>query len=254
MGGPMGGPGMGGPMGGPGMGGPMGGPGMGGPMGGPPMGAPMGAPMGSPIGTQSNISGGNNAVKLVAVGALVLGVIGLIAFGVNYAYSHPSLYIVNTTGADGLTVSIDGEPLASDIKFAPKEDQAAVAKESIKSGVHKVETKDSSGKVIDSFTYDFNSGFGTTYVYAPARNKQICFFIQTDEYKTDVAAPDTVNDRFKPLDPTKTLWEVPESIDYWFQDSPESVEIKTKKGQKAKESVVKRALRQGACNDPEFQG
>jgi hypothetical protein len=241
----------------------MGGPGapMGGPMGAPqggfgaPMGAPMGGPvMGSPIGSGPQQSGGATAVKLIAGGIALAAVAVGIGLGVNYLYTHPSVYVVNVTGTDGLTVTLDGEPLASNLKNATAEDRSLVTQESVKSGVHKLEAKDATGKVLESFNFDFKSGFGTTYVYAPSRSPKTCFFIQTDEYKTNSAAPDKVADRFKPLDPTKTIWEMPESIDYWFQDSPDSVEIKTKKGQKPKDSVIKRALRQGACNDPNFQG
>jgi hypothetical protein len=214
----------------------------------------MGSPMGSPIGSGPKPSGGMTAVKLIG-GALVLAVVaGGIGLGVNYLYTHSSVYVVNVTGTDGLSVFLDGEPLASSLKNAAAENRSLVEMESVKSGTHKLEAKDSSGKVLESFNFEFKSGFGSTYVYAPSRSPKTCFFIQTDEYKTNQASPDHVNDRFKPLDPTKTIWEIPVSIDYWFQDSPDTVEIKTKKGSTAKESVIKRALRQGGCSDPDFQG
>jgi hypothetical protein len=210
------------------------------------------APMGAPIGTEAKPKGG--ALKLIGGAVLVVGVLGAIGAGVHYMYSHPSVYVVNVSGSDGVSVFIDGEPLASNLKNAASENRSAVAMESVKAGSHKLEAKDSSGKVLETMTVDFKTGFGTTYVYAPARNKQICFFVQTDEYKTNQSAPDKVKDRFKPLDPTSSFWLVPDSIDYWFQDSPESVNIKTDKKGKAPSSVVKRAIRQGRCNDPEFQG
>jgi len=214
------------------------------------MGAPMGAPMG--VGTEAKSKGG--AIKLIAVAVLGVAVVGALGAGVNYMYTHPSLYVVNVSGSDGVSVFVDGEPLASNLKNAAAENRSLVSMESVKSGSHKLEAKDASGKVIETMTVELKSGFGTTYVYAPARNKQICFFVQTDEYTTSQNAPDKVKDRFKPLDPTSSFWQVPDSIDYWFQDSPESVNIKTNKNGKAPSSVVKRALRQARCNDPEFQG
>jgi hypothetical protein len=216
------------------------------------MGGPMGGPMGSPIGSQKPAKGG--ALKLIAGGVLFVAVVGAISVGAYYMYSHPSVYVVNVTGNDGVSVFIDGEPLASNVKNAATENRSLVAVESVKAGKHKVEAKDSTGKVLETMDVDFQAGFGSTYVYAPSRNPQICFFVQTDEYKTNQNAPDKVQDRFKPLDPTKSIWLMPSSIDYWFQDSPESVSIKTDKKGKAPSSVVKRALRQARCNDPEFQG
>lgn len=226
---------------------------MGGPMGGPPMGTPMGAPMGSPIGSGVSPAGKTGKLQLILGGVLIAVVAVGIGLGANYFYTHPSVYVVNVTGVDGLSVTYDGQPLATNLKNAATEDRSLVKLESVKSGVHKLEAKDSSGKVLESFNFSFDSGFGKTYVYAPSRNPKICFFIQTDEFKTNQAAADHVTDRFKPLDPNKTIWELPESIDYWFQDSPTSIEIKTKKGQKPKESVIKRALRQAGCSDPDFQ-
>jgi len=196
-------------------------------------------------------SQGSGALKIIVgavVAVLLLGGGGALAW---YAYTHPSLRIVNTTGKDGVTVTLDGQAIAKDLKHAAKESESLVTTASVGTGTHKIEAKDASGKVIESLTYEFKGGTNG-YVYAPARDPQICFIIQTDEYKTSSGAPDTVSDRFKPLDPTKNLWEVPVSIDYWFQDSPESVTIRQKKGSSSK-SVVKRSLRQARCDDPEFQ-
>ncbi|TKD08614.1 hypothetical protein [Polyangium fumosum] len=258
-------PGMGGPpMGGepqqgygpqPGMGyGPQ--PGM--PMGAPPMGAPMGAPpmgvpMGAPMPQLPAAGGGFNILKIVVMGAvIVLGLVGGGAF-VWYGHTHPSVRIVNVTGKDGVTVTLDGEAIAKDLKNAAKENAAVVVTKNVASGAHKLEAKDASGKVLESFTFEFKSGTNG-YVYAPGRaaDSKTCFIVQTDEYKTINVGLGN-NDRFKTLDPTKNIWELPTTIEFWFQDTPESVEIKTKKGQSSSKTVTKRALRQAACDDPDFQ-
>ncbi|MDI3286375.1 hypothetical protein [Polyangium sp. 15x6] len=252
-------PGMGGPpMGGdpqqgyggqPGMGyGPQ--PGM--PMGAPPMGAPpMGVPMGAPMPQQAQ-GGGFNMLKVVGIGvAVVLGVAGIGGF-VWYGYTHPSVRIVNVTGKDGVSVTLDGQELAKDLKNAATENAAVVVTKNVASGAHKLEAKDASGKVLESFTFEFKSGTNG-YVYAPGRaaDSKTCFIVQTDEYKTiSVGLGNT--DRFKTLDPTKNLWELPTTIEFWFQDTPESVEIKTKKGDSSNKTVTKRALRQAPCDDPDF--
>jgi len=204
------------------------------------------------MGAAASAKQGSGMVKIIvgAVAAVVLlGGGGAVAW---YAYSHPSLRIVNTTGKDGVTVTLDGEAIAKDLKNASTESAGLVVKTSVGSGAHKIEAKDASGKVLESFTHEFKGGTNG-YVYAPARDPQICLIVQTDEYKTSSVAPDTVKDRFKPLDPTKNIWELPASIDYWFQDSPESVTISQKKGSSSGKSVVKRALRQARCDDPDFR-
>lgn len=248
----------------------MGGPRMGGqPMGGTPMGAqPFGIPMGAPTAANPGGSGALDVVGSVVAGAalarggfklgrIILGIAGtvvlalVIGIAAWYSHSHPSVRIVNTSGKDGLSVYIDGQPFAKDLKNAATENKAYAFTSSIAAGQHKVEAKDASGKVLESFTYDFKAGWNG-FLYAPAKNARVCFFIQTDEYKTNASAPDTVKDRFEQLDATKKIWELPVSIDYWFEDSPESVTVKQRKGSSSK-SVIKRALRQAACNDPNFQ-
>ncbi|MDC3957893.1 hypothetical protein [Polyangium jinanense] len=235
------------PMGAPPMGAPMGAPPMGAPMGAPPMGVPMGAPM-----PQQAQGGGFNMLKVVGIGvAVVLGATGIGAF-VWYGYTHPSVRIVNVTGKDGVSVTLDGQELAKDLKNAATENAAVVVTKNVASGAHKLEAKDASGKVLESFTFEFKSGTNG-YVYAPGRaaDSKTCFIVQTDEYKT-ISVGLGNQDRFKTLDPTKNIWELPTTIEFWFQDTPESVEIKTKKGDSSNKTVTKRALRQAPCDDPDF--
>ncbi|WP_206079376.1 hypothetical protein [Polyangium spumosum] len=247
----------------PGYGPPMGGdpqqgyggqPGMGyGPQPGMPMGAPpMGFPMGAPMPQQQAQAAGFNILKVVAIGVVgLLGVIGVVGF-LWWGHTHPSVRIINVTGQDGVSVTLDGEELAKDLKNAATENASVVVTKNVSSGSHKLEAKDASGKVLESFTFEFQSG-SNGYVYAPGRtaDSKTCFVLQTDEYKT-INIGLGQKDRFKTLDPTKNLWELPTKIEFWFKDTPESVEIKTKKGDKSNKSVTKRALRQARCDDPEF--
>ena len=230
----------------PGFGAPPGQPGFGQPGFGPPMGTPGGAPI---MATKPATSFG----KIKIIGGVVLAVVGALAIGgfAWWAHTHPSMYIVNVTGRDGVTVTIDGEKVAENMKNAATESIANVNIKSIGSGAHKFEAKDSTGKVIESVTAEIKSG-SHGYVFAPGRNPKMCFFVQTDEYKTNPAAPDTVKDHFRPLDPSKNLWDVPEAIDYWFQDSPTNITVKQNQGSGGK-NVIKRAVRQAACDDPNFR-
>lgn len=220
----------------------------------PPGGAPPGPPYPMPPAPSPGITVGRSGFskfKLIA-GAVVavIGLIGAAIIGI-YVYTHPQMYIVNATGKDGVTVTLDGEVVASNLKHAARESRSLVETKYVSSGKHKLEAKDSAGKVLESFDFEFESG-ADGYVYAPAKQASTCFVVQTDEYSTRSSAAGGVDDRFKTLDPTKTIWKMPASIDYWFQDSPDTVQIKTK-GNQAK-SVIKRALRQIKCGDPDFQG
>jgi hypothetical protein len=203
----------------------------------PGMGGPM---MGGPVMVSS---GGTSKGKMIG-GAIVavLLLIGGIAFAI-YASGHTSMHLVNAAGSGGLTVTVDGEVIAKGLAYSPTEDHSKVESTTISSGKHKIETKDASGKVIDSQTVEFD-GWLASYLYAPAHNPKTCFVLQTDAYGTArVANP------FQTLDPTRVLWKMPKSVDYWFQDTPDSVQLDKKK----QSGTTKTALRQITCGDPNFQ-
>ena len=235
-------------MGGPPMGGMppgMGGPPMGGmPPGMPPGGMPPGGMPGRPMmgGPVMMGGGGTSKAKMILGGIIaVLVVIGGIAFAV-YSSGHTSLHFVNAAGPGAMTISVDGVDVSKNLQYSPTENRSAVDTETITSGKHKIEAKDASGKVVDTQTIEFD-GWLADYVYAPAHSPKVCFTLQTDAYgSARVANP------FTPLDPTKTLWKMPKSVDYWFQDTPGSVNLDKKQS-----GTTKTALRQHTCGDPNFQ-
>ncbi|MFO0759265.1 MAG: hypothetical protein U0359_22425 [Byssovorax sp.] len=253
----MGGPPMGGMPGQPGMGGPpMGGmpgqPGMG--MGGPPMGGMGQPPMGMggmpgqpPMGMQAftgrspglGAMGGFSKMRMIltAVGVGVLAIGGAIV-GI-YSYTHPSLHMINNTGKDGVSIYIDGNAVATNLKNAPTESWLASSSSSISSGKHKIEAKDASGKVIETIAdMEFKSG-SNGYLYSPMHDKNVCFVVQVDVYgKTAGAGAKDIL-----LDKNRNFWEMPASIDRWFQDTPDSVKLG-----KGQTSATKRAVRQVPCN------
>ena len=183
------------------------------------------------------------------VGGGILGAVVLVGGGAAafYMHTHPQIHIVNTTGKDGVTVTIDGEVVAASLANAANESPGATVAPRIGSGSHKIEAKDATGKVIDTATFEFKSG-SNGYLYAPGHDAKVCFILQTDQYSTNSAMPG-LSDRYKTLDPSKHLWEMAESIDYWFQDSPQSVSISNK----GPSTVTKHALRQTRCGDPAFK-
>lgn len=220
---------------GPGYGPPPGAPGAGPGYGPPPGGV---APALQPFGGNVSRSGGFKKLRLiVSIVAVALIAIGGSVAGC-YFYTHPQLHMINTTGRDGVSIFIDGESVAAGLRNAMVESQALTSSAYVASGTHKVEAKDASGKVIESFSVEFASG-SNGYLFAPMHNRDICFFIQADQYGAGIGG--TAKDQL--LDQNRNFWLMPSSIDFWFQDNPNSVKLG--KGQK---SAVKRALRHVRCS------
>lgn len=191
-----------------------------------------------PFGANVSRKGGFSKLRMIVtiVAVVVIAIGGSIA-GI-YFYTHPQLYMVNTTGADGVSVFIDGEAVATKLRNATAEAPGLTESTHIASGTHKVEAKDASGRVLESFSVDFASG-SNGYLYAPMHNKDICFFIQADRYGSALGSG--AKDQL--LDRSRNFWPMPSSIDFWFRDNPDSVKLG--KGQR---STVKRALRQIRCS------
>jgi hypothetical protein len=188
-----------------------------------------------------NVSSGGGFNKLKIIGGAVLGVLVVLVIAVVgiYSYTHPTMHMINTTGRDGVSVFVDGVAVATNLKNAASESWLASTSSGISSGSHKVEAKDSTGKVLESFTVEFKSG-SNGYLYAPVHSKDACFVIQTDVYGRVIGnGPKDVL-----LDRGKNFWEMTTSIDRWFQDTPD--QVKLGKGQS---STTKRAVRQLRCSD-----
>ena len=168
----------------------------------------------------------------------------LVIIGAVYASGKSSLRVVNAAGSGPVSIFVDGSLMEKDVPYSPTEDSSKTRSVTIPAGKHKVEAKDSAGKVLDTQNMEFD-GFFATYLYAPAHSPKVCFVYQTDAYGTArVANP------FTPLDNTKHIWKVTKSVDRWFQDTPDSVKLDKKKGSSG---TTKTALRQITCGDPNFQ-
>lgn len=145
----------------------------------------------------------------------------LLCFGVYRAYQalihmddHADIHVVNTTGKDGVSVFVDGKLFGQNLKNAANEDFGLAAKKSISPGQHKIEAKDADGKVVESISWRFSES--QTYLYAPARAPNVCFF----------AMPDSR--RLEPYSSTMNIYLVPGDV----------------------ENSV---LHPAACNDPKLQ-
>ncbi len=194
--------------------------------GGPPMGGMPGAPGAYPgappvIAGVAKAAGTFSKIKMIVsiIGVvLVLGVVGAVFI---YSYTHPTIHMINTSGKEGISIYMDGEAIATKMKNAPTESWLASESKMVPSGKHKFEAKDAGGKVIDTITIEIESG-SNGYLYAPAHDKDVCFYIQVDEYgRTYGAKPP----RDQLLDPKRTFWEMKTSIDRWFQDNPNRVQL-----------------------------
>lgn len=216
-------------------------PGMGGP---PPQMPPPVVTSGSP-GFGVNVGGfrvglgGGGFSKWRLIGGAIVALVVVIGGGIFgwYSYSHPTFYVVNASGKDGITVTIDGEVMVANLKSSLVENPSAAESKMLASGKHKIEAKDAGGKVLETLDVEIESG-SNGYLFAPGRDKKICFMVQEDTYGSTAIKPKDVV-----LDPKKSFWEMPDDIDYWFQDNPDTVQL-----DQSQSSTIKHALRQHPCD------
>jgi hypothetical protein len=187
------------------------------------------------IGTKQIVMGIGAGIAAIAVGAFLY-----------WGYTHPSVHIVNASSSPTVSIFVDDKPVATDVKAAPLEHAAKAfsTSRSIATGKHTIVTKDASGKVLDTQTVEIEAG--GAYLYAPAHLATVCWTLQTDGYGTTrVANP------LQPLDRSKSFWRLDANPNYWFSDTPDSVKVDKKKSSSS--SKIKTAIRQHACNNPNFE-
>jgi hypothetical protein len=128
----------------------------------------------------------------------------------------------------------------------------------ISEGEHDLVAFDGSGIVIEgrrlfvppdaaSFSLRALLDFGrrdSSFVYAPARSQRACFFEEILTYSAHDPARGYDVVRLDMSEPLRTL---PERIDHWFVDAPESIEVRSGSGRAA---VERRALRVAQCPEP----
>jgi hypothetical protein len=182
---------------------------------------------------------GPGKVLLVVAAAVVVAVLGA---AVVWAILHPTVYIVNASSTPELDVFVDGEQVAGGVRLTLREEQARVAsaKTNVTTGPHTFTARDAAGNVVDSQTIDIRSG--RTYLYAPAHVAEVCWTFETVGY-----GEIEVDEPYVPLDPAKAFWELPKLPDYRFQETPDTVKVKS-----SKKGTRKTALRQHACEDSAF--
>ncbi len=181
------------------------------------------------------------------VGAIVGGAIALASGAAGwFLYTHAKLHVINVSGKDGLSVYLDGEKLLAHAPSASSERTIDDRTFFIRSGAHRLETRDATGEVIDRVDVTFEAGKAGR-LYAPAHLPDVCLAVQTDRYwRSPQFAPATK--RFQILDRSKSYWQIAEGIDHWFEDTPDEIQLSSRDT-----GVARRALRVAPCDDPALQ-
>jgi hypothetical protein len=154
--------------------------------------------------------------KFMVYGGMALAALGVGAYYL-YGYLYADFAVVNASSQSGLTVYVDGAEFQSKIPGSVQEDRNASRVGHLRAGTHKVETKDASGKVVDSQTIEVKGGV-SGYLYAPAHDKSVCFGVAKNGYGSWGSMSE-----FHRLDATKSFWPIEDEIHDWFSDTPQTV-------------------------------
>ena len=116
---------------------------------------------------------------------LLLGVSGCEGCG----SSERDLWIVNNSGAP-FTVVVDGKEVAANIQSAEGESSAPDAHVKVKPGDHTIEERFTDGsKVVKRVMFSQQT---SGYVFAPRRNKTLCFYAAAGDNETALDRNDEV--------------------------------------------------------------
>jgi len=130
------------------------------------------------------------------------------------------LWVINSTGVDGVSVKLDGKVVASELKSYGEEAPGMAQRVSLKEGQHRVEALAANGSVIDAA--DLKVGPKTRgFLFAPKHGPDACFAIVRKAYG------DSKRSGGQLLFPGTTLWEMPFSIDRWFEPSPDQLAVQS---------------------------
>jgi hypothetical protein len=178
------------------------------------------------------------ALRHVIPAVLAL-MVGMAVLTLSMTYDAlPTLAIVNVSGADGLTVLLDGKPVAERLPTARREGDRAFMTTRVKDGPHELVARDATGAEIDRRPLVVTAEH-SAFLYAPGRAPGTCFFRELIAY-SDVAqyrGYDSVR-----LDPTHTLSSFERRVDYWFEAAPHTVKVR--RGSPAEE---RRTIRVKPC-------
>lgn len=170
--------------------------------------------------------------------AVVVGVVALCAIAVPILLylQRPKLAVVNASGSDGLTILLDGQPLAERLPTARRENDGAFRVKLLASGEHEIVARDANGVEVDRRRFTITKGDRRAFLYAPSRGKSICFFHERYTYASTAHLRDHDAVLLDLLEPLITF-EHP--IDVWFGEPPQSIKLS---GSASAERTTVRAL------------
>ncbi|WP_437641441.1 hypothetical protein [Sorangium sp. So ce854] len=172
----------------------------------------------------------------VALGGIAAAIAGGAVLGHRAAMAK--VVIVNVSGVDGLTVLIDGAPVAGPLPTMRREGDDASASTRVRHGSHELVARGADGAELDRRRVELTEGTGAL-LYAPGRARDACF---VEEIVTYSSVPSLQAYEAVPLVMTSPVRPFPERIDHWFEPAPEDV-----KGARGRATVEKRTVRVGPC-------
>jgi len=153
--------------------------------------------------------------RLKAIGAAVGSAV--LAAGA-YLVTHPVFYAVNVSSHDRVVVLVDGKPIA------PPIEAQSFARVQLAIGDHTLEAQDAStGQILDRARLHLGIRDGGG-LYAPARRKGACMFVQRAVYKEPIWSF-LISDRSGLLDPGASAWALPAALDDVLEEPPRSLYV-----------------------------
>jgi hypothetical protein len=150
-----------------------------------------------------------------------------------YDSFHPVLRLLNLTDSV-LSISVDNRFLAN-VEPAQSENPRAGVLTNIVAGHHLLSARRHDGTLVEQLTADVLAG--QTHLFAPARPKGICFWLERFAVGRDSEGK-TAREL---LEGEQNFWVLETTVDVWFEPAPSSA------GRFGTGGVVT-SLRQGACS------
>ncbi len=158
--------------------------------------------------------------RAVIVAIAALGAISVASIPAVKYFLQPRVAIVNATAANGLTVLLDGKPVAKRIPLAARENDDGFVMTRIPSGEHEFVAQDATGREVDRQKFVLDAHKHNGLLYAPAREQDVCFYHERVTYSQTRSLQDY--DLVK-LDMGKSLHLFGMRIEHWFGPAPNSI-------------------------------
>lgn len=158
--------------------------------------------------------------RIAIAGIAAIGILGAASVPAIRYFLQPRLAIVNAAAFDGLTVLLDGKPVAERLPRAFRENDDGFVVVRVPWGEHELVAQDGSGREIDRQRFVLSADKHKGLLYSPARESNVCFYHERVTYspRTSLQDYDLVG-----LDRSKSLHLFEMRIEHWFRPAPESL-------------------------------